>query len=450
MEEVEREILAQGYWHGELTHTRADGTTIVVTSRQVLQRDEAGKPVAILEINRDITKRKQAEKQAETVGRLYRFLSRVNEAIVRAAEPKTLFQEACRIAVEDGRFILAWVGMVDREAGLLKLVAQYGLEGYLDNNLMSIRDVPEGQGPGGVSIREERTDICQDFGTEPRMAPWREKADAHGIRSSASLPLRQGGEVVGAIGFYADQSEFFSADKITLLEALAEDLSFAMESMDREVKRRAAEEEIRRMSAYTRSLIEVHLDPLVTISPTGKITDINRATEEATGISRDRLIGSDFSEYFVEPEKARQGYQQVLSLGFVRDYPLELRHASGRIMDVLYNAAVYRNAAGAVEGVFAAARDVTDRKRAEEAVKAERQRLYDVLETLPAMVCLLTPDYHVTFANRSSENGSVGLTVGTVMNIVLAAVSHAISAKVIKCSKPVGLTVGKSKGRMEV
>jgi PAS domain S-box-containing protein len=168
-------------------------------------------------------------------------------------------------------------------------------------------------------------------------------------------------------------------------------------------ERRRMQDQLHAASLYARSLLEASLDPLVTISPQGKITDVNRATEAATGVSRERLIGSDFSDYFTEPEKARQGYRKVLSDGEVRDYPLTVRHASGRTMDVLYNATLYRSEAGEVQGVFAAARDVTDRRRAEEAVQAERQRLYNVLETLPVYVVLLSPDYHVPFANRFFE-----------------------------------------------
>ena len=130
--------------------------------------------------------------------------------------------------------------------------------------------------------------------------------------------------------------------------------------------RKRAEEESRRASLYARSLIEASLDPLVTISPEGKITDVNEATERATGVSRQHLIGSDFSDYFTEPDKARAGYQQVLAQGLVRDYSLTIRHASEGTIDVLYNASVYRDETGDVQGVFAAARDVTERKRAEE------------------------------------------------------------------------------------
>jgi len=118
---------------------------------------------------------------------------------------------------------------------------------------------------------------------------------------------------------------------------------------------------------YARSLIEASLDPLVTINASGTITDVNRATELVTGIPRQRLIGTDFSEYFTEPDRARDGYQQVFSEGFVKDYPLAIRHSSGRITDVLYNASVYKDVSGKVLGVVATARDITTRKQAEAA-----------------------------------------------------------------------------------
>jgi PAS domain S-box-containing protein len=170
------------------------------------------------------------------------------------------------------------------------------------------------------------------------------------------------------------------------------------------------ERELRTASLYARGLIEASLDPLVTISLDGKITDVNKATEAATGASRSQLIGTDFSGYFTEPELARDGYQKVFSKGLVRDYPLTIQHVSGSTIDVLYNAVVYRNEAGEVQGVFAAARDVTERKRAElqvkqtsRALEAERRRFHEVLDMLPAYVILLTADYQVPFANRYFE-----------------------------------------------
>ncbi len=199
-----------------------------------------------------------------------------------------------------------------------------------------------------------------------------------------------------------DGSRFFANVVCTALRDRDGTLrGFAKVTRDLTERRHA--EEARRASnaaSYARSLIEASLDPLVTISAEGKITDVNSASVQATGVPRERLIGTDFCDYFTEPQKAREGYRRVFSEGFVCDYPLAIRHVSGRVMDVLYNASLYRDETGVVQGVFAAARDVTERKRAEMVVQAERQRFSDVLDNLPAYLALLSPDYRMPFANR--------------------------------------------------
>jgi PAS domain S-box-containing protein len=114
---------------------------------------------------------------------------------------------------------------------------------------------------------------------------------------------------------------------------------------------------------YARSLIEASRDPLFTISPEGKITDINNASINITEITREKLIGTDFFDYFTEPDKARDIYKQVFAEGFVADFPLTIR--DGKLTDVLFNGSVYKDEHGKVIGVVVVARDVTDHKRIE-------------------------------------------------------------------------------------
>ncbi|MCZ7402807.1 MAG: methyl-accepting chemotaxis protein [Candidatus Methanoperedens sp.] len=146
---------------------------------------------------------------------------------------------------------------------------------------------------------------------------------------------------------------------------------------DRETERDHAEKRLSSASFYARGLIEASLDPLVTISKEGKITDVNKATEQVTGVNREHLVGSDFSDYFTEPENAREGYKQVFSKGFVKDYPLAIRNSSGKVTEVLYNAVVYKNEAGEVQGVFAAARDITENKKINERLK---EQVHEIME----------------------------------------------------------------------
>ncbi|KAF0200434.1 MAG: pas/pac sensor hybrid histidine [Bacteroidetes bacterium] len=115
-------------------------------------------------------------------------------------------------------------------------------------------------------------------------------------------------------------------------------------------------------SNYARSLIEASLDPLVTISTEGKITDMNQATINITGINREHLTGTDFFEYFTEPRKARKVYKEVFAKGFVADSPLTLRHKGGKLTDVLFNGSVYKDNEGNVLGVVVVARDITEQK----------------------------------------------------------------------------------------
>ena len=116
-------------------------------------------------------------------------------------------------------------------------------------------------------------------------------------------------------------------------------------------------------SQYARSLIEASLDPLFTISPEGKITDINNASINITEVTRENLIGTDFFEYFTEPDKAREIYKQIFSAGFVADFPLTIR--DGKLTEVLFNGSVYKDEDGKVLGVVVVARDITDHKRIE-------------------------------------------------------------------------------------
>ena len=141
-------------------------------------------------------------------------------------------------------------------------------------------------------------------------------------------------------------------------------------------------ERVQDQARYARSLIEASVDPLVTISPEGKITDVNEATIRVTGVARDELVGTDFSDYFTEPDEARAGYRQVFAQGLVTDYPLTIRHTGGALTDVLYNASVYKDMSGNVRGAFAAARDVTAQKRAEREVAEQRARELDRLADL--------------------------------------------------------------------
>ena len=188
----------------------------------------------------------EAATAIKKLNRVYAVLSNINQSIVRIRDTRAMLQEACRIAVEDGEFRLAWIGLLDRTTGDVTPAATAGLDnGYVERLCISIHNELHNQGPTATTIREGRYNVANDIEHDPRMAPWRADALARGYRSSAAFPLVVFGEVRGTLSIYAGEPHFFNTTEITLLDELAHDISFALEFSEQEESRRAAEAALR-------------------------------------------------------------------------------------------------------------------------------------------------------------------------------------------------------------
>jgi PAS domain S-box-containing protein len=190
-----------------------------------------------------LSEQKKAEENLSRLNRLYSLLSRVNEAIVRIHDADALYREVCRIAVQTGSFKMAWIGIIDADTRRVVPVASFGDDaGYLQGIVITASDAPEGKGPTGRSVVTGAHVVCSDIEHDPIMQPWRHKALKHGFRSSAAFPLSSGSGVIGAFTVYSEQPQFFTEEESSLLASLAEDISFAIDSIVNEKKRKEAEE----------------------------------------------------------------------------------------------------------------------------------------------------------------------------------------------------------------
>lgn len=177
--------------------------------------------------------RKRANDTILHLNRLYAVLSRTNRAMIHIRDRQELLMEACRIAVDEGKFLMAWIGMVDRETHEVIPVAACGYEeGYLSNLSVSTDNIPSGMGLTGTAIRESRPMISNDIATDPRMEHYRHEAARRGYRSSAAIPLVCGGTPIGAMRFYAVEVNFFNDREIRLLGELVADICFAIELIE--------------------------------------------------------------------------------------------------------------------------------------------------------------------------------------------------------------------------
>ncbi|WP_395730461.1 PAS domain S-box protein [Prosthecobacter sp.] len=260
---------------------RRDGAERVMLMRCRILLDEKGRTGKILGTNQDITEQKQAELRIRQLNRVYEVLSDINKTIVREKDPQKMLAEACRIVVEKGGFRMAWVGMFDAASQKVRPVASAGVvEGYLDQVNIDLRDKARNCGPSGRCLLSGEHVTCSDMENDPLMEAWRDEALKRGYRSSASFPLRAGGEVCGVFTLYSGEAGFFNEEETLLLDELAMDIGFALDVSESEARRRQAEQELRWRTAFFEAQVHSAIDGILVVDTEGKKLLQNRRMNE--------------------------------------------------------------------------------------------------------------------------------------------------------------------------
>jgi PAS domain S-box-containing protein len=160
------------------------------------------------------------------------------------------------------------------------------------------------------------------------------------------------------------------------------------------------EQQLREQQSYNRGLIESSVDGLITVDSAGIISDVNDRMCLMSGYTRSELVGTPFADYFTEPERARSGVQQTFDDGFVTEYALTLVSRTRRMLHVSFNASVFKDPAGHVKGIFASARDITDRVRLEEQLREQQTYLRGLIESSVDGLVTVDPEGFITDVNE--------------------------------------------------
>ena len=374
----------QGNWHGEMIACRREGATFPVELSASMVVDARGIPVSMMGSFIDITERQQAEAGLRHVNRLYAFLSQVNEAIVRIKEREALFPAICDVAVEYGKFRMAWIGLIDEGTGIVKPSAHAGqVEGYLQHLAITIDEQPAGRGPTGSALREDKLVICEDIQNDPRMAPWRDAALQRGYRSSAAVPFKLRGRVIGALNLYAAETGFFTDDERKLLEEIGIDISYALDAMEEESGRGRAEEALRRSESRYRELVENVPIWIWETDRTGRHIYTNSFVAVYLGYQPDEflrcdmfgLIHPDDRETAAETARramtARRGWTGLV---------LRWKHKDGTWKYIESRGAPTLDADGTVIGLHGVDQDVTERVAAVDALRESEEKFRNLVE----------------------------------------------------------------------
>lgn len=363
-----------GLVNGEVALICKDARIIEVEVSSALFTDSAGVRKCSM-IMRDITERKMAERSLFRLANMYSARSQCNQAIIVSQNPEALFDAICRIVVECCSFNLAWLAMVNPDTLKVHAAAVSGPErSYLDQRGFATVDPgrPEGRGPVGTAIRENRKYVCNDYSEDPRTDPWKAVAARHGFKSGAFFPIVTDGQAIGALCLYAPEKNYFDPQLLVLLEEMAADISFGLMNL----KRAAA---LQTSEMRFRTLWETSTDAILSLNADSIIEYANPAVHQVFGHQPKDLIGKSLEllqperlraphkegmQRYIETQEQHANWRAALAIGLHRDgheFPVELSFSGVHLKEE--------------HQFIACIRDVSERKRSEDLISGQNRIL---------------------------------------------------------------------------
>jgi PAS domain S-box-containing protein len=349
------------------------------------------KIIGITAFIRNVTERKHAETQILKLNRLYAVLSNINQTIVRIHDTQEVLHEACRIVIDDGKFRMAWIGLVNLKTNKVDVVASNGVSGdYLEKIDINLNDEYRSNGPTGIAIKTGKFKTSNNIKNDDNMIPWRKDALMYNYKSSASFPLIVFDKIVGAFTIYSDETDFFHEEDIRLLDEMARDISFALEFIESETEHKNAEKKLKVSEEQYRTLVwKIQVAVLVHGADT-KIITCNAKAQELLGLTEDQLLGKtaiDPAWHFYREDKTIMPIEEypvnhvMATQQVLRNYIIGV-HRPNNESDVwcLVNADPVFDSTNQIIQVIVTFINITNRKKIEEALYQSEERFRRLAE----------------------------------------------------------------------
>ncbi len=348
-----------------------DGSLVDIDFSIEPVRDDAGQIVFLVPSANIVTERKQAEQHVRELNRVYAVLSDINQTIVREKDLQAMLAAACRIAVDKGRFRMAWIGLLDAPGELLRIAAHAGADA---ETVEIIRSLLTGEHLNCAftfrAIEKGTHAVCNDIATDPLAKLWVAAALERDYKAMASLPLVVRGKVVGTFNLYSSQQGFFNSEELMLLDELAMDISFALELHERESGRLRVEKALRESEQRFRQLAE-NIEEVFWMADTakGEMLYISPAYEKIWGRACADLYKSPsiwWDSIHPEDRDAVRKAAQSAARGAEFDETYRINRPDGTQRWVHARAFPVRDAGGTTLRIAGIAEDVTARRQLEE------------------------------------------------------------------------------------
>jgi PAS domain S-box-containing protein len=370
------------------------GRHVWVEVRGLSSESEGGATYVIGTIQ-DIAERKRREKELEKINRTLQALTKSSQVMMRATDERVYMEEVCKIVVEDCGYSMVWIGFAeDDEEKTVRPVAFNGFdEGYIEALKITWADTERGRGPTGTAIRTGKPATCRNMLIDPRFEPWRKEALKRGYASSIVLPLMAGSKAIGALTIYSKEPDSFAEYEEKLLAELGNDLSYGISAIRLREALKESEERFHAIAANTPDHILVQDRDLryqLVISPQIGLTEIDMMGKTDYDILELR-----------DADKLTAIKRKVLETGAAVSLESSLKNSRGEL-EYFEGAYVPKlGHQGKTDGLIGYFRNVTERKKIEEAILRAKDEWERTFDTVPDLIAILDKDHRVVRVNKA-------------------------------------------------
>ncbi len=330
---------------------------------------------------------KYKEIDRDLICRELKLLSRCNSVLIRTESEQELLAEICHLAVETGGYRMAWIGFVEDDAAKsIRIAAQSGYEeGFLDSLNVTWADTERGQGPTGTAIRSGISAVMQDIQADSKMASWRDGAIRHGYRSAISLPLFVNKRVLGTLTIYSSESYAFGSEEVELLEDLAENLSYGIQTLRTRVEYEAVQAVLKRNYEKKLALLGNASDGIHILDFNGNIIEASDSFCAMLGYQRDEMLGMNVAQWDAQWTGIEliQRFRQQFVNQVRSQFETRHRRKDGTIVDVEVSALPLELDGKPV--LFNSSRDITTRKSKDAEIE-RLNRAYRLLSRINELI----------------------------------------------------------------
>ncbi|MFZ6675927.1 EAL domain-containing protein [Undibacterium sp. Xuan67W] len=371
----------------------------------------------------NIEERKRKEIERESLTRTLKMLGECNSELIHARSEQSLLESICKLLVETGGYLMAWIGFAEQDAAKsISVRAHWGdRNNYLDQIAVTWLDTESGSGPSGKAIKTNSVIINQDFAENHAMEPWREKAAKHGFQSSIALPITNKNGVFAVLNIYAPKTQVFKTEEVKLLKELADNLSYGIAALRLQAENTQAQIALKKENEKNLALLHNASDGIHILDSQGKLIEASDSFCAMLGYTRDEMIGKHLYEWDVNMcvNELEHRLAQVLSHKARTQFESRHKRKDGTMFDV--EVSDYALELEGKQVLFNSSRDITERKKIEASLLQQQQELIqsnarhrDLLTNLHVAIIVHAPDSTIIFSNpRASE--LLGLSVDQML-----------------------------------